>query len=207
MRLIKMSGLIATVAVAAMALMGASTASATFDTALCKTDPPNDGLVCPEAELVNHVHLTATVRLLNTIQEVVCDASFLGEVTTAGDLAEAPATLVILGNLGYTSCTPGCVVEQTSADVTIGALKTGKELAKVTGEGRVLAECLLLHCEYNFLNLEGHGLGGLLTGTDKGHVTFDDESLTIHADPFLLCPDHTLLDALFSSLNDLYLKS
>jgi hypothetical protein len=68
MRLIKMFGLAALAAVAAMAFVGATPASATFDTQLCKV---NEGLLCPAGQAQTHFHLVlvpGTVwKLLNPI--------------------------------------------------------------------------------------------------------------------------------------------
>lgn len=210
MRLIKMFGLTAIAAIAAMAFLGATSAMAE-NTALCNIDAASEpSEECPEANLVEHVHFE-TQKLENGVLvpqkgklltgtfgvTVECVALFLGNVVSP--FLGSP--LELTGNLSYSSCGGGCSVTELSSGGTILVLKEGHELASVRGDGfRVLVNCGLgvLHCVYNGNGLVGHGLGPLLS-SHNGHVTFSDATVTKDTGG-ILCPPTSKLDADFLPL-------
>jgi hypothetical protein len=200
-----MFGLAALAAVAAMAFIGASSASATFSTTLCSVDTAN--LECPNNQ-VSHVHQVsakANTFLLNEVLNVSCIALFLGD--TVGGTLNNP--LVISGAFTYTSCTFGCHVLEKNGPATIKVLKTAAELAEVTGKGLVNVNCFgFINCDYIGDGLVGHGLGGLAinpTSGGPGHVTFP--KVLVQNESGGECPEPAFLDALYVSLNAEYIRS
>jgi len=196
-----MFGLAAIAAVAAMALVGASSASAAA-TLLCNQHVALGACTEP----TQHVHQVATnPELLTSFGNVKCaSALLLAEVLGLG------TPQVLHGNLTYTTCElngSACKeVKETSAGVLINVLRTGEELGEVTGSGRVKVVCSGLECEYEgSAEFVGHALGPTLTA-DGGHVTYTKAKGIKVAGGFL-CPSSSLLDALFVSLNNVYLNS
>jgi hypothetical protein len=210
-RLIKMLGLTAVTAIAAMAFLGASTAMAT-NTLLCMTDDAN----CASPTLVNFESVNAAgtaaakAVLLNSIINVECNAAIVGHrISDALPTEKKPVTFE--GLLSYTNCSSPCSVTVIS-NGTISVLRTTNELADVTASGfKVKVNCAgFFICDYNAANLVGHGLGGLeVAGRDRGHVTFGGNLVNLEQDlfsPFGNCPATANLDALFQSSTDLFIK-
>lgn len=200
MRLIKMFGLAAIAAVAAMAFVGASSAMA-GSTSLCKE--ASSELACPTGQQASAVHFFAEDAELLTPDIIVqCDALFSG--TTANPLG---APLVFTGHLVYTSCNNLCSVTEESEVATIETLKTGSETATVTGSGEVRVSCgVVINCVYNGNGLVGHGLGPAETG-GNGSVIFEEAPVERTGGIGLICPPEAALDAEFVSLTKLWLRS
>jgi hypothetical protein len=197
-----MFGLAAFAAVAAMALVGATSAMAT-NTILCEEDSAGSG--CPPTALpeATHVHYTtltgAKAELLSSIVNVKCAVLYLGN-----SLGLA-APLVIHGNFTYSSCETeigsACTATELSSSALINVLKTGAETGTVTGKGEVLVECgILIHCVY-----DGTGLAGAAQGSlGNGHVTITKQ--TLNKVSGFLCPKTATLDILTGSLTSLYIR-
>lgn len=211
MRLIKLFGLAASAAIAAMAFLGASSASAEFDTVLCSED--NGTLFCPSGKQVSAVHFEDPLaELLNdkTLTPIHCKALFLGN---ALGLAEAPNALVVHGHFSYTNCNNGCTAsEQPGSDGAPGGLllvlKTAAGLGEVTGHGfEVRVTCaLLINCDFTEDGLVGHAVSA--TGSHNGLVSAHFQEVKhLPAGGQFLCPETAELHALFESATPLYLKS
>jgi len=201
MALPRKSALTALMALVAMAFVGTAFAEATEPTALC-TEDPGTGLheVCPATKLISHVHeatlSTNQAVLKNSFLATKCDVLFLGDVLNKSPklyLAEAGEKLLISGTFTYTNCNNSCAPKEENGPAHIKVLKTGHELAEVTLEYLVHIICgTSLDCSYNGTNLNGHGLGSLLSSELNGDVTLTSQVLTKEAGGFL-CPKTTEL--------------
>lgn len=198
MRPVKMFGLAAFAALAATALIGASSASAS--TALCKVDENP----CAKANQVTEVHFVAEPVLIHTsVMDYECNALLSA---TVGELGETQ-TLTAQA-LTYTSCNQGC----TRTVNKLGKLtleRTGTETAKLTGSGfEIHVVCKgqggQIDCSYAFNGLNGTALGALLTG-DNGHLRF--EGATLEKIGGLLCPTVATLSGLFVASQAFYVES
>jgi len=196
-RMIKLLGMAAVTAVAAMALVGASSAMAE-STQLCT----NETGTCVEPTTVHSVTVGHAV-LLSSIVNVECDALVSATVTkglvTNGPVVLNPATLSYSNCLNNASVT---VIKQG----TISVLNEGNELGTQTASGyRVLVEAVGLHCVYSAENLKGHALGPLKTGTNKDHVTYSEAEVK-KVEGFF-CPSVSKLDALFQDLTAIWART
>lgn len=202
MRLMKMIGLSCLAALASMAIVGASTASATGSTALCTVDQTP----CAAGNLVKHIHEVGTgVKLLTNILTITCTGLFLGDVLSPF-LANP---LHIVGNFTYSGCKEqeggACEAKEVSASSLITVLRTEAEKSEITGEGEVLAKCgAFLHCVYNGKNLKGVGLGALKAAPNGEAST--EEATTNKVSGFL-CPSTSKLDALYKPLTPTYIST
>jgi hypothetical protein len=208
-RLIKTFGLAVISALAAMAFVGASSASATFDTAICLEPSPT--LACPANKQAEHFHfLDPSAKLLTNVLNVTCHALFLGDALVP--LAEAPESLEIYGTFTYTGCNNSCTAKEV-ANPELGGhilvLKTAADLAIIEGdEFEVRVVCAgLIECSYTGNGLQGHALSSNLP-SNAGLVTSHEESVA-HLPQGLLdiCPSTGKLDALFEPLVDLWIRS
>jgi len=219
-----MLGLAAVAAIAAMAVVGASSAVA-GSTQLCR-EHPNAENKCPVGssfELIkNGLHYVDPLALLKAVgpfgitKDILCEALFLGE---ALDLA---APLVIHGEFKYgkphgTGSLPegSCFEmekEENCGEIkevgTLGGLllvlREGHELAKVTDdEFEVLTQCGGLHCVYNGVGLIGHALGPLLAPLGHSDVTYTEQEVTKVSG--FLCPNNTKLTTVQKSLVPVYI--
>ena len=192
MKPIKMFGLAALAALMAMAFASSAMASST---SLCKVD----GATCAAGNLITHVHEQSVGHaLLLSFVTVECAALFLGDTLNGG----LGSPLVIHGNFAYT-CLNGCSATEENAPAEIKVLKTGTELAAVTGEGLVHVICGL-NCKYNGLELEGHALGALSTG-NNGRVTLNEQETNKESGTF--CPSTAELDITTEPLTTTYISS
>jgi hypothetical protein len=199
MKPIKMLGLTALAALMAMAFVGASSAMAET-TALCKKDENP----CSGGNLIMHVHETTLSRaILLGSPKVECSVLFLG--VTASSYVEIEGVLIyqsqtlanplqIVGKFTYTQCTNFCTVKEEGALLaTIKVLKTGSELAAVTGESLINLSCPFgIECFYNGEGLEGHALGALTSG-GTGAVTLSEQETTKESGSGI-CPEEGFLD-------------
>ena len=202
MRHLKIVGLSCLAALAATAVLGASTASATGNTALCSADENP----CASGNLVKHVHVVATAaKLLTSILTVTCTGLYLGDVLSPF-LANP---LHIVGNFTYSDCQENfggsCEAKELSASSLITVLRTAAEKSEITGEGEVLVKCgSFLHCVYNGRNLKGEGLGALLA-TPNGEAKI--EEAPVNKLLGMLCPEAARLDALYKPLTPTYIST
>lgn len=193
MRLIKVFGLSIITAIAAMAFVGASSASAE-NTALCTIDAG----ICSAGELAKHVHYESTEAIIKTTTPsltIKCKVSYLGDVLSPW----LASPLVIHGNLKYSGCKPaGYEIKEISTSALFLLLKEGTELAKTTAVFQILVNCgEVLHCHFNADGLVFHSLGPLTTG-DNGHITITEQ--TLNKVLGTLCPVQATLTVLFVAL-------
>ena len=207
MKPIKMFAIVALAALMVMALVGTSSALAET-TALCNTDP-GVGVheVCPTDHSFAHVHevTSSKSKLLTVFLTVECDVLFLGDVTSVN---YSGAPLTITGNFTYTNC-GSCTATETSENAEIEVLKSGHELASITGEGQVHVVCgKSLDCEYKGEGLIGHGLGPLLAEGENanGETRLEGQEIKKIAGGFL-CPKTSKLDILTNPLIATYFTS
>jgi hypothetical protein len=137
--------------------------------------------------------------LLSSFATVECEALFSG-TTLNGGLSNP---LIIHGTFSY-SCLNGCTAEEENGPAEIKVLKTGTELAEVTGEGLVHVVCGL-NCRYNGVGLKGHGLGPLLVGSGNGRVTIS--GATVNKESGTFCPSTSKLDITTTPLTATYISS
>jgi hypothetical protein len=196
--MIKLLGMVAVAAVAAMALVGASSAMAE-STQLCT----NETGTCVEPTTIHSVSVGHAVLLSSFGIEVQCDALVTGTVTkglvTNGPVKISPATL------SYSNCLNNATVTVIKQG-TISVLNEGNELATQTSSGfEVLVNTSGLHCVYTSKALAGHGLGPLQTGTGKDHVTY--AGAVVNKVEGFLCPETSKLDALFQDLTAIWART
>jgi hypothetical protein len=210
-----------------MAFAGASPAMA-GTTLLCLNDTqfenPTEAECNPPAAVhylsvkvtldANGVELTedAKIKLLAagfpTVEcNLLVQGTVLDKLVTNGPVRISVAA----AGLVYTNCNNGCVVT-VHAGGTLLVLRTGVELARVTGDGfMVELDCPFYECDYNWEGLEGHGLGPLFGDTgSKGHITYTAAVLRLERDlesVFGSCPAETFMDALLQSLTAVYIRT
>jgi hypothetical protein len=196
-RMIKLLGMAAVMAVAAMALVGASSAMAE-STQLCT----NETGTCVEPTTVHSVTVGHAL-LLSSIVNVECDA--LVSATVPKGLVTNGPVVLNPGTLTYSNCLNGASVTVLKQG-SISILNQGNELAEQTATGyKVLVEAVGLHCVYNAEKLVGHALGPLKTGTNKDHVTYVEAE--VHKLEGFFCPSVSKLDALFQDLTAIWART
>jgi hypothetical protein len=210
-----MLGLAAIAAVAAMALIGASSATAT-STQLCKKFTVSEAPTSAECERATAAHFisvneagtaAAHAKLVSetifgtiTIEcNALISATLPAELVTNGPIATTAATL------SYSNCLGGCEVKVLKQG-TIKTLNLDKELADITAEGfRVLAECSgTIHCVYDATNLTGAGKGPKLNASGKDEVSYNGS--TVNKVEGFLCPSTSKLFARFQGLTPTYAR-
>ncbi len=214
MRLIKMLGLVAIAAVAAMAFVGASLAMAE-SSLLCSKDTvltPTAG-ECQEPSTVHFISVNGNGELAHIIRltevggtsiSIECDLLIQGTVLT-GLVTNGPVKIhVAAAGLVYSNCLNGCTFTTEEGGV-LEILKDGVELFQVSGTGfKVKTVCFGIKCVYSIQGSLGHGLGPLEEGTNGlGHVTYTEQAIQKISG---VCPETMLLDALFKSLTPLYVR-
>ncbi|HEX6753775.1 MAG TPA: hypothetical protein VF093_09355 [Solirubrobacterales bacterium] len=198
MRLIKMFGLTALAAVAAMAFVGATSASAETSTQICKA---HTGLTCGAGDAVTSHHMvlaSGTVGQLLATINVLC----LGILIDATPLGLGKPQSIHTTSFSFTGCGTGsghnnCTVtvpEQPLADL----LKTGLEegvLIFTNGRLRTVCSNLGVDCLYDGEGMEFNVGGGHLTAT---------ETPTNELGGKFFCLDQGVVDALYETLTDAY---
>jgi hypothetical protein len=210
-----MFGLTAIAAVAAMAFIGAGTASATQSTHLCKKAPVN--LLCPAGEAATEVHGIATNPLLHTSLVNVECASSLAKATLE---ALGKPQLALITDLTWTTCeTHGgtnCTVT-TQLKGLLEILKLSSTDAHVYGlpananhnGTTVLVKCgAFIHCSYE-ADLETTLLALPLDGVNKSTLHADTIVKESPIHPSVLCPNESRWLALYESLaaTDIHIAS
>jgi hypothetical protein len=204
-----MFGLAAIAAVAAMAFVGATSASAS-STLLCSSLTTGLTPNAAECNSPSELHFVSVGKAVLLTPNINVECNALIQSTRTSAALAAPVTFN--GTLKYESCSSGCTVKQVK-EGTISILKTAPELADVTATGYVVnVNCLFgsLNCDYDATNLVGHGLGADVAGTEgKGHVTYSGNVVNAKEKlgGFIGCPTVSELDALFQSLTSLYIRA
>ncbi len=195
-----MFGLAALAAVAAMAFVGATTASAETDTALCTEHNEETGLLCPKGSEATLSHLTlleGTVgKLLSSLVTVLC----LGVLIEATPLALGNPQEVHTLESAYTGCGTGsahnnCTV--TVEEEPLGSLlKTGLDegsLSVLSGRVRLVCSSPSINCVYD--------TAGSLFSAGAGMLTAE-KTPTKELGGKLICPNEGKLDGLLLDLPD-----
>lgn len=196
MKPIKAFGLVALAALMAMALAGTSSAMAE-STALCAVDPgagPEE--VCPEEELIEHVHASTTAEIpsviLTSIGNVVCSVLYLADTV---ELLSSP--LVLEGTFTYAGCTAGCSVTEENGPSEIKLLKLGHEKADAKLEFLIHVKCNgFINCNYRGEEMKGFFKGLLLPFIEEE----DFGNTELKKENGFLCPNQAFLDLLVFSL-------
>ncbi len=198
MRLIKMFGLATVAAVAAMAFVGATSASAETSTQLCDA---HTGLTCSDAASDVHMVLApgTVLKLLSPLVTVLC----LGElwessgadVGALGNPQSLDLTSKVSTGCGTTSAHSNCTLTTLTlpdADLLKLGLDEGS-LELLSGTFRLQGCGFGLNCEYD--------LEGTLVSVGAQHVTMEETPVTELGGKFF-CPDETKLDGLLETLDD-----
>jgi hypothetical protein len=200
-----MFGLTALAAVAAMAFIGASSASAT-STQLCKV---HTGTTCPAGSATTAVHLVnkaGTVgTLLNSLVNVLC-LNVLGQGTPLGLAApqQIHSTVLSFTNCGTSASHNECTVT-TEALPLFNLLYTALDEGTLTAEGGVArVKCTVfgfikIDCKYGTVGLSFNVKGGnpaVLKAENKA-VQFIEGSA--------LCPTESSLDGEVVSLEEVHI--
>ena len=194
MRLVKTFGLAALTAVAAMAFVGATSASAESNTVLCKTHP---GLLCPPGEEQTHIHFVlaaGTIFNLLASINILC----LGLLRESEPLSLGNPQIVHNVNLSFSGCGTGsahnnCTITIQEQPLAV-LLKTGLDEGVLTAvSGRMRAQCanLGIDCVYDLEGAEFSVAGGHATAS---------ETTTSELGGKFFCPDEGLLDVLLETL-------
>jgi hypothetical protein len=200
-----MFGLAAVAAVAAMAFVGATSASAT-STQLCTEHNVGSGLACAGGKEVLKVHQVlpagAVGKLLAAINVLCLGFLVEADVTNAAGVAGALVTTgpqkITSITQTFTGCGTGalhnnCEVSTVQQPV-FNLLKSGLDagvLSAVSGQVRLVCPNLGLNCLYDVEGME-FSAGG-------GHLTAEETPVTELGGKFF-CPDEGKLDALVESL-------
>ena len=207
MRSLRICGMATVAALAAMALVEVSSAGAKFNTQLCNEDIGI--LLCPAGKETTGVHFVAKDSvLLSKVVNITCLETLLsGNVLGLGTAPKAQEIHVTV--LEYSHCLTGtgtvCVIKAETLGLLL-VLKTAANLADLIGHGvGIRFTCgVLINCIYSWEELTGHFLGATLNPLFPGHVTYFENPLKRISG---FCPETATLDALFISLQDVYIKS
>jgi len=214
----KMFGLAAIAAVAAMAFVGAGTASAE-GIAICKKNE----LPCPVAEQVSLIHATleaGTVgSLLTSVSTILC-LEVLAEGHVEGALLQA-TTLNAIILVTFNKCGPNIAHNLCSAIKTVGPdglatlTKTAANLGSIKGTigapGTVNVRCTIIgfpiNCDYSGANLTFPVEGaGHTAGAGNGRLTANNTPAelteTLNGE---FCPEKSKLDAKLISLSAIFI--
>ena len=208
MRLVRTIGLAAIAALAAMALVGASTASAEVEkpTVLCNV---HENLECPAGHKVEGEELPLALlgggvgQLLNSLLNVLC-LNVLATVTPLdlGELKTTGAQPVHSLHSEYTGC--GAEGLHNNCTVTVleeplfDLLKTGLDQGSATAlNGKTEIECknstffkITIKCKYNTT--------GLLLSAGGNHITANET--VVNKESGTLCPSTSKIDGLLGPL-------
>ncbi len=194
-----MFGLAALAAVAAMAFVGATSASA-GDTQLCKV---NTSLLCPAGEARTAIHqvlATGTVGKLLALLNVLC----LGVLVEATALGLANPQVVHALSMSFTGCGTGSAHDNCTVTVQelplSHLLKTGPDEGVLTAlNGRTRLQCSGgIDCVYDTEGIE--------FAVGAQHLTAEKTPVTELGGKFF-CPNEGALDGLLVTLDPTYVAS
>lgn len=205
MKLVKMFGLAVTMAVAAMALVGAT--SAIGSTQLCTV---HSAATCGAGNETKSVHMvTVGEPLLHTsLVDVRCVSSLgVGAPGALGATQEAPTSELTWIECGRgTNTTHNCTVKtlkNPTFDVTRTALNLGTAVAL---GAEVLVECgAFIHCTYGGAEVKGFTVEGALHQAGSGHGMFTAAALSVPNVGGFLCPATSEWTALYEPLVHTYI--
>jgi len=195
-RLMKMFGLAALAAVAAMAFVGVTSASAT-NTVLCKANE----LTCEATNKIEHATVTGlstNATLLSSLATVLCDHSIVsGKV-----LLLANPLVGHIEKITFTICEEDtfgteCTVTTNNAGL-LKLLKTGANAGSLTAEGaEALVSCpeIGLHCNYGNPTTSLAVAGS--QGTALAVITATKVKLPEIGNKFF-CPNESFWDATYT---------
>ena len=145
MKLIKMFGLAAVAAIAAMAFIGAGTASAELCTA--NEEPCAAGNVLPNNSEIKSSLETGTKAILKGALEIECSVSTVnGKSTQAGN--NDPVSGLIEAAT-WTTCSPNCTVKAEALNWTSSIKRTGDKTGTLTvSNPKVKITCLFISCTF-----------------------------------------------------------
>jgi len=200
MRLMKLFSMAGLAAVVALAVVGASSASAEFPTQLCKS---SESLTCENPVSTLHLALQeGTVgKLLSNLVTILClntlvEASLL-------ELGEPQYGHVELSfnSCGTNSAHSNCVL--TTEEKPLGyLLKIGK------GEGRLVGESGLLRLQCSNLGINclysAAGMEAIVTDPGSGEI---NESPIEGIGGKFFCPQEARIDAIGGALESVYIRS
>jgi hypothetical protein len=195
MKPLKMLAAAVLAALAAMSFVGISSAMAE-STDLCTAEENP----CAESHVVTHLHETSVgkAKLLSSLPTVECNVLFLGDA--AGESGS-----VFNGKFTYSSCNNFCTLAEASGSepgATLSFLRTGTELANVSGGTEVHLNCPFVNCIYSVGIVEGHGLGALTSSSTNGSTVISEQEMESVSGS---CPEKTSLDLTTTPLAKTYL--
>jgi len=195
-RLTKMFGLAALAAVAAMAFVGVTSASAT-NTVLCKN---NANLVCETANKIEHATVTwlaTNSTFLSSLANVLCTHSIIsGKVLLLANPLVGHIELIDFTTCEEDTFGTECTVNTNNAGL-LKLLKTGPNAGSLHTEGaEFLVDCpeIGLHCVYGF-PITAIGVAGSV-GTALAIMTVSNAQVVKKRGFF--CPNETRWDATYS---------
>jgi hypothetical protein len=205
-------GLAALAALAVMASMGASTAMATGNTALCKIheDP------CQVANQVSQVHAVSTnFVVLNNIANVLCleVLTKLNALKLGNPLVMHSEALVFTG-CGTNAAHNNCSITTEELPL-LNVLRTSLNLAEATFQaGRIRVQCtvlgsLVIDCPIELAGTElvMWGSGHLPGFGDEGGQSGSGAGTTPSGFDDVLCPEEIETDILLTALEHFYIVS
>jgi hypothetical protein len=199
MRLVKMLGLAAVATMAAMAFVGATSASAA-DTQLCID---HDGLACEEGASSVSIVNSGSGVLLGNLYDIACDVI----TASATPLVLADPQVVHFSSLSFASCQAEienypCESNPFETELPLANLeKIGLDAGVLSlTSGRVLLECTALvgwwECEYDLSEVQ------FTVGNQ--HFTSNETRLTLVEGTSFYCQEELYLDALFVTTANRY---
>ena len=200
MRLTRTLGLAAVTAVAAMALVGATSASA-LNTELCKS---HSALICSEAATSVSMNNSGqgVGTLLSTLVNVLClSIEATGTPLGLANPQEVHVTELSFKNCGTTSAHDNCQIEVLELPL-VNLNKTGLDSGTVTGtNGKTLVNCdnvffsIDIHCVYDGT--------GVQFAVGAQHLTASETKIdTVEGS---LCPEESFLDGLLKTTANRYI--
>ncbi len=206
MRLTKVFGLTVIAAIAAMALLGASSATA-MNTALCSSNE-SGALTCAAANQFKTIHAVAKgVVFLTPEGPITCEESLLS-LTLLGLAAPQVGHVTSLTWKGCTNGAVVCTVTTTSLGTEL-FLKTAVNLAIGQFHNMELSfKCnIFFECKYGGLpTLHVVGASLLDDNTGNGGIKSDGSGLT-STSPLDFCPGEIVPDLFWGALSPVYVKT
>lgn len=196
MRLIKMTCLAALVTMAALALAGASSASAEGPTQLCKA---HTGLTCPGGEATTSIHMALPAgmvgKLLTSLITMLCLNILLEEEALGlGNPQSIHTKSLTFTGCGTSSAHNNCTITVEELPL-FNLLKTGLDIGVITAtNGRTRLQCasIGINCVYDAEGTE-FAIGAQ-------HLTAEETPTTELGGKFF-CPDEGFLDGLLEMLH------
>ena len=186
--------LVALAALMTMAFVDISSVMAE-ETQLCKTETNP----CGSAATSVHEVSIGKAKLESELPTIECNVLFSS--TSIGGLG---APQIIQGTFTYSSCNNFCSVKEENGPTELKVLRTGSELAEVTGEGLVKVVCPFINCSYNGEGLIGHAKGALAATNAKGEVSLTGQETNKEVGGEI-CPSEAFLTIKTGALTATYI--